>query len=143
MIRDFSAGGIVFNRQNQVLLVRNYKPDREVDYWGFPKGHYEEGEKGPQTALREVEEETGVKARVITKVGNLKYFFAWQGEKTFKTVAFFLMEYLSGEPKPQTEEVTEVGWYGSDETLAKITYPDERELFTKALGLRGQVKVGV
>ena len=57
---DFASGGIAIDK-DRVLIVKN-KPDptRGGDgYWGFPKGHLEEGETPIQAAIREVQEETG------------------------------------------------------------------------------------
>lgn len=136
MKREFSAGGIVFNSKNQVLLVRNYKPDKDVNYWGFPKGHLEIGETSKEAALREVEEETGVKAEIITKVDLLKYFFFWEGEKTIKTVTFFLMIYKSGKVQHQERELAEAKWFSVDEALERITFENEKQLLKKALEIR-------
>ena len=58
---DFAAGGIVID-SNKVLLVRNRKSEYVDDpksFWGFPKGHMEEGETPKDAAKREVSEETG------------------------------------------------------------------------------------
>ncbi len=135
MKQDFSAGGIVFNNKGQVLLVGNYKPEKDVNYWGFPKGHPEGKESLKEAALREVEEETGVKAEITRKVDDLKYFFYWEGEKTFKTVTFYLMKYLSGEVKYEESELSGAGWFSPDEVLEKITFKTEKELFNKAMEL--------
>ena len=63
--------------------------------WDFPKGHREIYESEEQTALREVEEETGVKAEIIERVGETRYFYYEEGERVLKTVAFYLMKYVS------------------------------------------------
>jgi 8-oxo-dGTP pyrophosphatase MutT (NUDIX family) len=58
---DFAAGGIVVDN-NKVLLVKNKKSEYVDDpksFWGFPKGHMEEGETPKDAAKREVSEETG------------------------------------------------------------------------------------
>lgn len=136
MKREFSAGGVVFNSRGQVLLVRNYKPDKNVDYWGFPKGHLEEGEGSKEAALREVEEETGVKAEIGEKVDTVKYFFVWDGQKTYKTVTFFLMGHKSGEVRHQASELAGAAWFDPEQALKKITFKDEKELFQKALELK-------
>lgn len=133
MIREFSAGGVVFNNKNQVLLVRNYKPDKDVNYWGFPKGHIEKGESGKEAALREVEEETGVSTQILSKVGDIKYFFNWQGEKVFKNVAMFLMVYQSGVVKHQESELAEAKWFPAGEALSVITFDNDREILRKTI----------
>ena len=58
---DFAAGGIVLENNN-ILLVKNRKNqyvDNPKSFWGFPKGHMEDGEAPKDAAKREVIEETG------------------------------------------------------------------------------------
>ena len=60
-LEQIAAGGIVLS-QNKILLVKNKKGDSSADsepWWGYPKGHLEEGEKPSEAAVREVYEETG------------------------------------------------------------------------------------
>ena len=62
---DFAAGGIVLS-EDKILLVKNKKGDTSTHsepWWGYPKGHLEEGEKPSEAAVREVFEETGLAAR--------------------------------------------------------------------------------
>ena len=132
--RESSAGGIVF-KGDRVLLVKNYIPDKDVNYWGFPKGHIEKGESGPQAALREVGEETGVVAQISQKIGDVKYIFYWEGEKIFKNVAMFLMDYQSGELKHQEKELAEAKWFSAEEALKIISFKNDREMLKKALEL--------
>lgn len=69
MIKEISAGGVVFFRSN-ILLLRKYNGD-----WVLPKGRLEESELLEQTALREVFEESNVKAELIKYIGKIKYEF--------------------------------------------------------------------
>lgn len=138
MQREFSAGGIVFNSKNQVLLVRNYRPDKKIDYWGFPKGHIEKGETGKEAALREVEEETGIKAEIIAKIGDEKYFFNWENEKVFKNVAMFLMKYKSGEVRHQVEELAEARWFEPEEAFKEISFENGKKILEQALEMYGK-----
>ncbi len=138
MIRHFSAGGIVFKKEGDnthFLLIENSSikyPDRK--YWGFPKGHLEEAESTKDAAIREVAEETGVEAEIIEKVTDSKYMFTdSSGEKIFKVVTFYLMEYKSGELNRQLEEVSDLGWFTESETLEKISFFKDRALFKHAL----------
>ena len=62
---DFAAGGVVL-LEKRILLVKNKKGDSTEDrspWWGYPKGHLEEGEKPVDAAVREVFEETGFKVK--------------------------------------------------------------------------------
>ncbi|MEN3028423.1 MAG: NUDIX hydrolase [Aquificaceae bacterium] len=97
MREEFSAGGLLF-RGREVLLVRN-----PSGVWTFPKGLIEAGENPEETALREVLEETGVKGRIVTFLGEINYWYTREGEKIRKRVVFYLMEYAGGEPEPSWE----------------------------------------
>ncbi len=134
--RDFSAGGVVFKKEEgktKILLIRNYKKDKDVNYWGFPKGHLDPGETSKDAAVREVEEETGIKAKILEKVDSSKYFYFWEGEKTLKTVAIFLMEYESGQLNAQQSEVAEAVWFSPEEALETVTFENEKKILQKAL----------
>lgn len=131
MKRIFSAGGIVFNDQGEVLIC---KPTSH-DYWIFPKGKVEEGETPQITAIREVEEEGGVKAEVIDKIGYSKYIYSdpKTKEKFFKIVTYFLMKYLSGDHKLHDWEMEEVIWLKPEEATQKLSFEKDRDLLKKAL----------
>ena len=132
MKNEFSAGGIVF-KNSEVLLVENARMNNpEEKWWGFPKGHLEEGESSEQAAVREVEEETGIKAEITGKVGQSKYVITKNNEKIFKAVTIFLMKYLSGETTPQIAEVSNVLWLPYEEAIKKLTYPGDKDLLKKA-----------
>jgi mutator protein MutT len=135
MLREFSAGGIVFNKEGQVLLTQN----SSNHYWGFPKGHIEKGQTSKEAAIREVREEGGVEAEIVTKVGDSKYIYTHPEtkEKIFKVVTFYLMNYLSGEPDVHDWEVTESRWFDPEEALKTIDFPANKKLLQKALEMRG------
>ena len=63
---DFAAGGIVLH-DKLILIVKNKRGDENSNksFWGFPKGHLEEGEKPSEAAIREVYEETGFKVQLL------------------------------------------------------------------------------
>jgi 8-oxo-dGTP pyrophosphatase MutT (NUDIX family) len=135
MTNEFSAGGIVFKIgvQPLFLLVENSRmKNPEEKWWGFPKGHLEAGESTEEAAIREVEEETGIKAEITDKLGQSKYVITKNDEKIFKVVTIFLMKYLSGEPKAQIGEVSDVSWLSYEEALKKLTYPGDKDLLRKA-----------
>lgn len=133
MKREFSAGGIVFNNQGQVLVTQH----SQNKHWSFPKGLL--GDHPEQTmeesALREVKEEGGVVAEIIGKVGYSKYVYSFNGEKIFKVVTYFLMRYLSGDPKDHDWEVEEANWYEPEDALKQLTFSQDKELLKKALEL--------
>jgi len=139
MKKVLSVGGIVFSPDKKVLLIRN-KPikDPTVDYWGFPKGHIEEGENLEVCALREILEETGVEANIVDKVGESRYTTVSirDGGEIEKTVVMFLMAYISGELKNQEEEVAEAGWFTPEEALKTLSFDNDKDLLKKAAKMK-------
>jgi len=133
MKREFSAGGIVF-KGNRVLLTKHSKNK----HWGFPKGLIESGQTAEEAAVREVQEEGGVKAEILDKVGYSKYVYTFKGEKIFKVVTYFVMKYLSGDPKDHDWEMEEAGWFGVKEALEKLDFKQDQELLKKAVEVYGQ-----
>lgn len=133
MIRQFSAGGIVF-KGNEVLLIKNKSiKDKKISFWGFPKGHIKKGETSKDAALRELKEETGIEAEIVSKVGDSKYIFTQKGEKIFKVVIIYLMKYKSGEGKPQIAEIEEVLWVDPKKALDILTFKNDRNLLKETL----------
>lgn len=148
MKREFSAGGIVFNNLCQVLLTQH----STNKYWSFPKGLIDPGQTGKETAVREVKEEGGVEAEIIDKVGDSKYVYtpseskpappdkrASRGrEKVFKIVSWFLMRYISGDPKDHDWEVSEAGWFEPEKALEKLSFSRDKLLLKKALEMQAE-----
>jgi 8-oxo-dGTP pyrophosphatase MutT (NUDIX family) len=112
------------------------KPD---GLWALPKGRIDPGESGEATALREVEEETGARGRSLGKLGDVRYWFNWQGERIFKVVSFFLVRYEGGRlgdvPEAFRHEVADVRWLPLDEAPRLLAYRGEREMAEKALAV--------
>jgi 8-oxo-dGTP diphosphatase len=140
--RVFSAGGIVIKTEDSkpsVLVTQHSKHKG----WDFPKGHIEEGESAEIAALREVVEETGVKAEIVEKVGQTEYFYFENGERIFKTVVYFLMKYTGDGEATTADEVSAMVWLAPDEVEAKLSFKDTKELWgkvkdrVKRIGLRG------
>lgn len=137
--REFSAGGAVFKKiKNQKLNIKNFwliiRP-AGTDRWQLPKGNIEEGESAKATAVREVWEETGVKARIVEKIDAVRYFYVREGRRIAKSVAFFLMEYESGETgvsKVAEHEIAEVKFVPTDDAVAQLTFKDDKEVVRKA-----------
>lgn len=132
MKREFSAGGIVFNK-GKVLLTKH----SQNHHWSFPKGLIDPGQTSKEAALREVKEEGGVEAEIQEKIGYSKYVYSLNGEKIFKVVTYFLMEYLSGDPKDHDWEVEEAGWYEPEDALKQLSFSQDKGLLKKALEMKG------
>lgn len=134
MKREFSAGGIVFNNRGQVLLIKvGAMQDKSTKYWELPKGHIDAGESSKEAAIREIDEETDIKAEIIEKIGDSKYTSTFRGEKIFKIVTYFLMKYVGGDPKPQEGEIEEVKWVDLEEALKLLSFSADKTLLKKAM----------
>jgi 8-oxo-dGTP pyrophosphatase MutT (NUDIX family) len=105
--------------------------------WALPKGNIGRGEKPEETALREVTEETGAEGRLVTKLGDVRYFYTWAGERRFKVVSFYLLRYSRGRlgaiAPEQKIEVDEARWLPLEDAQEMLAYPGEREMAGKAL----------
>jgi 8-oxo-dGTP pyrophosphatase MutT (NUDIX family) len=132
-VEETSAGGLVVDtavEPPQAVLIG--KRDRSGQLlWSLPKGHVESGETAEQAAAREVEEETGIKARVIAPLGEIDYWFVFAGRRIHKTVHHFLFEAVDGELSDRDIEVDAVAWVPLSEVAGRLAYADERQLLTK------------
>lgn len=104
-----AGGGKVLNAEGKILFIfRNGK-------WDLPKGKAEHKETIDQTALREVEEETGIRGLTITKPLEITYHIFKRNNQYFikKTYWFEMFSDYSGDLKPQIKEgITMVKWIG-------------------------------
>lgn len=136
--RVTSAGGGVLRERPggkglEVLLIAI----KDGRVWSLPKGQVEPGERYPQTAVREVREETGIEARVLAPLGSIRYHFTVKDDGVQTTVTkevhHFLMGYVGGTPRPQKEEVDGVAWFPVREALKRLSHQNERNAVLKAL----------
>jgi 8-oxo-dGTP pyrophosphatase MutT (NUDIX family) len=133
VIREFSAGGLVVRHmrgRDYVAIVR-VKGGTVV---ALPKGHIEKGETGAEAAEREVREETGVQGELVEKLGDVKYWYARDGQRVFKVVSFFLFRYRSGSVRDyQREEVDGAEWIPLEDAPRLLAYRGEKDMAQAAL----------
>jgi 8-oxo-dGTP pyrophosphatase MutT (NUDIX family) len=136
--REFSAGGIVLRRLRGRLWLAAIRPQGKPEgTWALPKGLIGRGEGSEETARREVEEETGLEAEPLGKLGDVRYVYTWRGERVFKVVSFFLFRYRRGRIGDITpamrREVDEARWLPLDEAPKLLAYKGEREMAEQAV----------
>ena len=138
MKREFSAGGVLVRRLDGRWVMAAIRPaGKKPGTWALPKGRIDDGERGEETALREVAEETGAHGHSLGKLGDVRYWFNWEGERVFKVVSFFLVRYEGGRlgdiPEEFRHEVAEAKWLPLDEAPRLLAYVGERAMVQEAL----------
>jgi 8-oxo-dGTP pyrophosphatase MutT (NUDIX family) len=136
-VEETSAGGLVVdrtgNRPRAAIIGRLDRRGRLL--WSLPKGHLEAGESAEDAAVREVEEETGIRGRVVAPLGTIDYWFVAEDRRIHKTVHHYLLEASGGELSDEDIEVDEVAWVPLDELRERLAYAGERRLADTAADL--------
>lgn len=131
MIEAVSCGGVVIFRGKILLLYKNYR--NRYEGWVLPKGTVEAGEEYPETALREVKEESGVQASIVKYVGKSEYTFNVPDDTVEKDVHWYLMRSDSYYSKPQREEYfVDSGYYKYHEAYHLLKFANEKQILEKA-----------
>jgi len=117
-----AAGGLVV-RDGLVLLVHRPK----YDDWSFPKGKCDDGEPDEACALREVEEETGLRCELLDEIGETSYR---DGKGRPKTVRYWWMQAVEGEFAPH-DEVDEVRWETPERAAELLSWPRDLPLLER------------
>jgi 8-oxo-dGTP pyrophosphatase MutT (NUDIX family) len=131
VIREFSSGGLVIrNLKGRPFLAVVRVRDKIL---ALPKGHPEPGESAQEAAQREVREETGLEATPIEKLGDVRYWYARDGDRVLKVVSFFLFRYRSGRLEDHDDEVEEALWIPLEEAPVRLAYRGEKDMAKAAL----------
>ena len=132
-VEETSAGGLIVDRAGEhlraALIARHDRRGRLV--WSLPKGHLEAGETPEDAAIREVEEETGIRGRVLAPLGVIDFWFIAENRRIHKTVHHYLMEASGGELSDEDAEVVEVAWFPLGDVRERLAYADERRLLDR------------
>ena len=130
---DFAAGGIVLINK-KVLLVKNrlreeYKKYYSSGFWGFPKGHLEEGETPLKAAEREVFEETGFEVKCVgdKPIAESRYSIEY-GKTIQKTVWFYEMKVIKEFVKEPDDEIEEIAIVPEKKALELLTYDEDKKI---------------
>lgn len=103
------------------------------EVWTLPKGTAEEGETREETALREVLEETGIEAAILEPLEDITYWFVVAAERSRfrKTVSYYLMKAIGGDPSRHDDEVEEVRFVPVDEAARWATYASDKKVLKR------------
>jgi ADP-ribose pyrophosphatase YjhB (NUDIX family) len=135
-VEEVSAGGLAVKEESGRLwgaLIGKVTRQGSLA-WSLPKGHVEQGESLEEAAVREVEEETGVRGLVVSPLGEVDYWFVLHGQRIHKTVHHFLLRAVGGELSDADVEVSEVAWVPVTEVSARLAYADEKRLIDRSMG---------
>ena len=117
------AGGIIVWR-DRVILRRTLRGE-----WVFPKGWIDPGETLEETAVREVREETGVRAEIVSKAGTATY----EADGETRNVAYFVMR-VTDSPEWADHAGVDAAAFPVGEVEDVLTFDNNRELWTKVSG---------
>ncbi len=149
---DYSAGGVAWRVVFENAGIPDDALPRAADThfevaliatrggtrWQLPKGTREPGESAEATALREVEEEVGLKTQIDRFLRTVEYWYwdTWQRSPAVlvqKRVDFYLQRVVGGELSDASIEVDSTGWFTLREALALLTFSGERQVIADAI----------
>ncbi|MCU0652918.1 MAG: NUDIX domain-containing protein [Candidatus Pacebacteria bacterium] len=133
-----SAGAVIFREEfgEKKFLLLHYPSmahRSKKDYWDYVKGHVEKDENGPDTVVREAEEETGIKDLEFApgfRV-SMKYFFRCKSNLIFKVVDFWLAKTQTAAVRLSGEH-NDFTWLSYKEAYEMLSFKNAKEVLKKA-----------
>ncbi|WP_432483952.1 NUDIX hydrolase [Kineococcus esterisolvens] len=143
-VQETSSGGLVVDvstgEPRAAVICRLNRAGRLE--WCLPKGHPEGTETLEQAAVREIEEETGIRGVVVEGLGSIDYWFSADGRRIHKVVHLFLLKAVGGhltvENDPDAEAV-DVAWVPFRELDERLAFPNERRAVEAAVLRLGEL----
>ena len=133
---QISAGGLVVRGTGanaEAVLISVGSPPR----WQLPKGLIDSGESPESAAVREVREEAGVDAEIISLIEKVEYWYqgtrGTERVRYHKFVYFFLMKYLAGDVADHDKEVNEAAWIPASQVEDRLAFKSEKAVAKKGL----------
>ena len=139
MKEPVSSGGVVYrwvDGRLEVVLCGRDEPVR----WSLPKGTPDPGETLEETALREVQEETGLEPVIEDRIRSIDYWFSDKDNEVryHKTVHFYLMKTVGGDVSLHDPEFDVVQWFTYEDGVGNLAYPNEADVLREAFNLISQ-----
>lgn len=136
-INEYSYGIVPLRKHGdewKVLLIQH----SHAKYWGFPKGHAEQGEAPKEAAIRELFEETNLQVvRFFSESSQEEHYqYTLRGQLINKTVHFFVAE-VEGELRIQEEELSGAQWLSIHDAIHKLTFEIDKSVCQNAAVLAG------
>lgn len=135
MTAERGAGGVVFDRSGNVLVLRHAS-----GHWVFPKGHVEAGETELDTALREVREESGVLAECLSEMRWHTTYVNPRGRR--RLITWYACEAVDTSLRLEDALFVEGGFFPAERALELLSHGADRKLLTGVLAWRRSQPVG-
>lgn len=127
-VLEKSCGAVVYRERNGIreyLLIRH-----NGGHWSFPKGHVENDETEVQTAMREIQEETGLTTAINTDFRQVVTYTPKSG--VIKDVVFFIASVTGGTEQAQEEEIAQLAWLPYKAACDTVTFPTDTHVLENA-----------
>lgn len=138
LFHEISAGGIVVRCTKKGKCAIAVIKRSDMNDWTLPKGHQERNESLQETAIREVFEETRIRAVPVLYLGSFTYFVVGRTKKgvprrIHRTVHWFLMKYKKSRLRRLDREVERVLWVSVNEDFSFMSYKNDQAMIKKAI----------